>query len=372
MANQLMYMVTLDQPLRAADATAKRLGAKIARPGDETSKGPNNVPSDALNNNQNGSHHQDTDSSPCLIVIQNLSDLKRYPALGPQATNGFDVREYLSFLRTKRLGRKILFTDVTTTTMELTDAVDVSDRSGFVVVANEQIQGKGRGQNPWTSPRGCATFTFNFDVSLDSGLAGHLGFLQHIIPLATLRAVFDLVPPSLPLPLAIKWPNDIYCIRPNGDRLKIGGLLFKTLVMGRKAHCVVGLGVNVNNSNPTICINDLIEEANSAAGSSTEKGVRITIPRLIAQTLNQVEWILEHCERKGDSGVETIKSEYKRYWLHQNQVVHVHNHSEQFIVTDLDSNGFLVVKSAAGDKELTLQPDSNSFDMMQNLITIKG
>ena len=43
---------------------------------------------------------------------------------------------------------------------------------------------------------------------------------------------------------------------------------------------------------------------------------------------------------------------------------------EEVIVRGLDPNGFLLVETNNGDI-LSLQPDGNSFDMMQGLITIK-
>ena len=42
------------------------------------------------------------------------------------------------------------------------------------------------------------------------------------------------------------------------------------------------------------------------------------------------------------------------------------------VVIGIDDYGYLVVKLLENGKQVTLQPDGNSFDMMKNLILIKS
>ena len=58
-------------------------------------------------------------------------------------------------------------------------------------------------------------------------------------------------------------------------------------------------------------------------------------------------------------------------FLLRNQRVNIFSEKEAATVRGLDSNGFLLVENDNG-KLLSLQPDGNSFDMMQGLITIKS
>ena len=59
------------------------------------------------------------------------------------------------------------------------------------------------------------------------------------------------------------------------------------------------------------------------------------------------------------------------YFNFSNQVIKMQQlGDEEVIVRGLDPNGFLLVETNNGDI-LSLQPDGNSFDMMQGLITIK-
>ena len=51
----------------------------------------------------------------------------------------------------------------------------------------------------------------------------------------------------------IKWPNDIYV-----NQMKIGGILCQSICRDGVFHVVVGVGLNVNNSEPTTCLADLV------------------------------------------------------------------------------------------------------------------
>jgi biotin--protein ligase len=51
----------------------------------------------------------------------------------------------------------------------------------------------GRGGNQWLSPKGCAMFTFNYNISLDSNLGQAAGYVQHIAAVSICSAVRNLV-----------------------------------------------------------------------------------------------------------------------------------------------------------------------------------
>jgi Biotin/lipoate A/B protein ligase family len=65
------------------------------------------------------------------------------------------------------------------------------------------------------------------------------------------------------LGVRIKWPNDIYC-----GNLKLGGILCQTAYRDQKFHLVSGVGLNLDNPEPTTCINALFEARQRAAGLS--------------------------------------------------------------------------------------------------------
>lgn len=57
------------------------------------------------------------------------------------------------------------------------------------------------------------------------------------------------------LDVRIKWPNDIYS---NG--MKIGGILCHSTYRSKEFQVVVGVGLNLDNSQPTTCVNHLLQQ----------------------------------------------------------------------------------------------------------------
>lgn len=165
------------------------------------------------------------------------------------------------------------------------------------------------------------------------------------------------------LDLRIKWPNDIYA---NGT-IKIGGLIVETTIEGADAVCNVGVGLNLDNGLPTICVNDLIRDFGSANAKDLKT---IEAEVLFANIFNELERSLDHIERS--ESLEDIYRLYYQLWLHQDQPVQVQNETgaiKSGIISGIDDYGYL--KVAVGDQKLSVHPDGNSFDMLRGLILPK-
>ena len=162
-----------------------------------------------------------------------------------------------------------------------------------VVVANRQIQGRGRGGNEFLCPRGMAMFNFCFTVKKSSRLAKHLPVVQHIFCVAIVEAARNLS--GYPdFPLRIKWPNDLYCDRSH----KVGGMLLSCKTRDDAFQLSIGCGMNVSNEKPTLCLNDMLPK---------EAETRITKEQLIAETINRFSckfWLSK------------LVSEFSNYRLH--------------------------------------------------------
>ena len=108
--------------------------------------------------------------------------------------------------------------------------------SPFLVLAEQQLQGRGRRGRQWVSPYGQNVY-FSLAWRIEGG-ARCLDGLSLVVGLAVLRALQDVGLESA----GLKWPNDILV----GAR-KIGGILLE--LVGDPAdvcHVVMGIGVNVN------------------------------------------------------------------------------------------------------------------------------
>jgi BirA family transcriptional regulator, biotin operon repressor / biotin---[acetyl-CoA-carboxylase] ligase len=123
---------------------------------------------------------------------------------------------------------------------------------GTLVTADEQTAGRGRQGRSWTAPPRSAV--------LMSVVLREFG---EVLPLAAAVAVCE----ALPLPAAIKWPNDVWV-----EGRKIAGIL----VEGRpqEGWAVLGIGVNVGEPPP-------VEGATSLRREGSNIGNEEVLDRLL-------------------------------------------------------------------------------------------
>ncbi|KAI3373381.1 hypothetical protein L3Q82_021930, partial [Scortum barcoo] len=258
-----------------------------------------------------------------------------------QSWTQFSMDIYSKNLKTNQLGRTLLYAEVVTSTMDLLEGLTLHlpKNVGLIVVAARQSQGRGRGRNAWLSPLGCAMFTLRVQVDLSSRLGQRIPFLQHLAALAVVEAVRTL-PGYQDIDLRVKWPNDIYY----SNLMKLGGVLVTSTVIGSIFHLLIGCGVNVTNSNPTVCINDLIQQYNMQHKCSLQP---LSCAQLIARTVTCLEALISSFQHGGPDAV--LPTYYKR-WLHSGTQVRLWSEDGlEAEVVGLDHNGFLQVCSKNQD-----------------------
>eukprot|EP00924_Labyrinthula_sp_SR-Ha-C_P002700 snap_masked-scaffold_13-processed-gene-4.40-mRNA-1 protein AED:0.16 eAED:0.21 QI:0/-1/0/1/-1/1/1/0/349 len=237
---------------------------------------------------------------------------------------------------------------------------------GCVAVCDQQENGKGRGQNLWTSPLGALMFTLYFE--LDYKYGEKLPLLQYIASLAVVRSVDMLVKQKAPekssehltnvLP-KIKWPNDIYF----GKEVKIGGILSESVAAQGKFSVFIGIGINLNNNEPTTCLNSILKQA-----FPTEH-LKLGREELLSQILAEFEKLTGEILEDGFTGA--TKAEYLKHWLHTGQKVTLEQEQVEVIIESISSSsGALVAKDSSG-KRYELYPDGNRLDFFQGLISKK-
>uniref|UniRef100_A0A2S2NYB8 Biotin--protein ligase n=2 Tax=Schizaphis graminum TaxID=13262 RepID=A0A2S2NYB8_SCHGA len=273
----------------------------------------------------------------------------------------FSEENYFKNLHTEELGRLVIFGEVMSSSMKLLN--DPISRHGLVVIPKQQITGIGRGGNKWLSPSGCAMFSVQLHIPFDSQLGQRLALLQHVVALSVVSAICSLPGGYNKLDLGLKWPNDIYA----GGNAKIGGLVISSSASGNTAICSIGCGVNLNNSLPTTCINDIIIEHNANSHNQLNT---LTYEQYFATVFTELERLLNQVQ---NGNVDIIFDLYYKYWLHSNTVVTVlrpNKSTFKATVIGLDDHGFLRVRSEDGDI-IDVRPDGNSFDMLAGLIAPK-
>lgn len=110
--------------------------------------------------------------------------------------------------------------------------------AGTIVVAGEQLEGRGSRGRTWHSPPGGLWLSALFRPPAAGGI--------EVMSLRVGLAVADATEPLVSLPIRVKWPNDLML----GER-KVGGILCEARWQGGALGWVaVGVGLNVRNLVP--------------------------------------------------------------------------------------------------------------------------
>lgn len=275
-----------------------------------------------------------------------------YLPVSTSKPSSFNWNEYKPLLKTRHLGQTVIHVEVINSTFDVLDG-HKDLKHGIAVIADVQTNGRGRGQNVWISPQGCAMTSFQLSYSLKSPQGQKATLLQHLVSLAVVHSLKDMVE------LKLKWPNDIYY----GAKVKMGGVVAYSSICNDKMTFNVGFGFNLANSEPTICLNDLLKN---------EGLPMMSREAFFASVFNTLEGFLDMLSTT--NGLAKILQLYHDCWLHSNQEVSVVDESgEPFkaMVKSIDEDGFLRVQLARDGQIHTVHPGNNSFDMMQGLILPK-
>ena len=175
---------------------------------------------------------------------------------------------------------------------------------GFVVITDNQKQGKGRRGNKWHSEPGKSlTFSLLLKPSIKMEKLG-------LIPLIVGVSVVEGINSFTKLKGSLKWPNDILI----NDK-KVGGILCEHKIIQNKSHIVLGIGLNVNETELSVDISD------KATSLCLEAGHPIQREPLLAEILNQFEKNIE-------APSATWVSKWESYCTHLNEPIIFHSSNE--------------------------------------------
>ena len=181
-------------------------------------------------------------------------------------------------LVTDTIGSRILlYGEVSSTNLVLRGLAARGAVEGTVVLAEEQMRGRGRHGRSWFSPPGLNLYV---SVLLRPGLElREVPRFSFIASLALTEAIW-----AEGLPAAIKWPNDVLV---NGR--KVAGTLVDTVdLAGAPPHVILGVGVNMNVDEEALQI-ALRDEARDATSLREAAGRDIDRNLFAAALLNRLE-----------------------------------------------------------------------------------
>lgn len=246
------------------------------------------------------------------------------------------LSELESRMKTRTAGRRLLYFDVTdSTNTEAKRQAEGGAPNGLLVVADAQVQGKGRRGRSWEAPAGV-----NIYMSLllrPSFLPDQASMVTLVMALSVAQAITAISG----LKAEIKWPNDIVV-----NKRKVVGILTElTMETDYIQHLVCGVGINVNQNEFPEFI------AENATSLYRESGRTFSRAQLIALTMERFETNYEIFCRGGD--MSELMAAYNELLVNRQAQVRVLDPKGEYegVALGINNMGELLVKKADGTME---------------------
>jgi len=189
----------------------------------------------------------------------------------------FNISIYKKELKTKKLGRNIIYFDSIDSTNNYALSLQSELQACTLILSEKQTRGRGRFNSEWKSPEGGLWFTLILESLLEP-------IDLPKITILSAYAVTESLKDTCGLEVNIKWPNDIYY-----GKKKLGGILAETQNMEGKTYIYLGIGLNVN-----LDLEDLGQY--SATSTSVKQLVGQSVSR--EKLLAQIVYLLENTFRE--------------------------------------------------------------------------
>ncbi len=227
----------------------------------------------------------------------------------------------------------IHYSEVKSTNDVAMDLAEQGAEGGTVIVADTQIEGRGRAGRTWSSPVGGLWFTMILRPDIEPVYAHQITFVASV-------AVTTAIENFRGLQARIKWPNDILL----GDK-KVGGILLEVATSGRKIeYLVIGIGLNLT-VDPHHFPPDVSNIATSIA-SNLRPGTRISRDDMLRSILREFEVYYQLLKQKGFRHII-------RKWKGMSNIVGCEvriddppNEPMEGKVVDIDTSGALLIKTS--------------------------
>ena len=196
---------------------------------------------------------------------------------------------------------------------------------GTIVIAEEQVQGRGRLGREWISTSGGIYFTLTLRPKINPAYAPRLNLMASIAVANTIRELFDLK-------AELKWPNDVLM----GNK-KVCGIFAEIDAETDIINFVnIGIGINANNSIPGF--------------EKTAISLKELLGREISRKIFFSSLLME-IDRVRDSLTKAdLIEEWKGLSATLNKYVRVVSQSEEIVgrAIDINNDGALMIKEKNG------------------------
>jgi BirA family biotin operon repressor/biotin-[acetyl-CoA-carboxylase] ligase len=248
-----------------------------------------------------------------------------------------------ALLETRSIGRRIIYLSSTGSTMDVARSeAEAGAVDGTIVIAEEQLSGRGRFGRSWVSPAGKNLY-FTLVLRPSSSDASVLAMATPLAVCRALESVAGLTP-------RVKWPNDVLL-----SGRKVSGVLIENELAGSEPRfSLVGVGLNVNFEIPPDS-----EIAEIATSIKSEIGEDVPREDLLASILNHFEsWY----PTSTDGGAVVSAWKQRLDTLGQRVTVTFGDQTYEGTAEDVDAKGSLLLRRDDGTLvtleagEVTLRP----------------
>jgi len=194
-------------------------------------------------------------------------------------------------LKTKRIGRKILVYNRTSSTQAIAaEYAKNKGNDGLVIFAEEQTAGRGRAENKWYSSHSDSILC---SIVLSTG--GSRTAPTELLSLTCAVAVAEAIGSLAKGEAKIKWPNDIML---NGK--KVAGILLESKKDNSGNTCIIGIGINCHQKKDSFPL-ELQSIATSIDIESNSHSDRISLAKRL---LTSMEHWLEVAAQTSDKVID--------------------------------------------------------------------
>ncbi len=276
------------------------------------------------------------------ILRQKGYFIESLPAKGYRLTKSPDLslEEIKNSLQKTIFKDIIYFQHIDSTNTHAMELASKGFQEGTVLIADEQIQGRGRLGRKWLSPAGKNLY---MSVILKPHIlpqdAAFLTLMSAVACASALRRLTSV-------PVSIKWPNDLMvsdlseCGHATQAGRKLGGILTEIKAdMDRIMHAVIGIGININ-----LDAEDMPDEIKDTATSiKNESGDAQSRTLIAVEILKELDRWYNILLNKGKV---TIKDKWLKLSSTIGRAVKVTVMDTIFEGTamDIDENGMLILQ----------------------------
>ncbi|ADL11668.1 biotin--[acetyl-CoA-carboxylase] ligase [Acetohalobium arabaticum] len=245
-------------------------------------------------------------------------------------------------LKTDLLGCEVIYQEEVKSTNSLAKSEARQEaEEGTVIVAKEQVGGKGRLGREYFCPPGGIWFSVILRPNMKPDSASQFSFVAVVALAKTIDELTDSVP-------EIKWPNDVLI---NGK--KVSGILTEmSAEIDQIDYLVLGIGVNLN-----IAVDEFPSDLkNKATSIQEESGQQIPKLNFFLSLLEQLE---EEYFKLQTEGFEKIIEGWKEYNITLGNEVTVTSNNEVLTgqAVDVDNKGRLLVELPNGTMKKVVAGD---------------